>query len=166
MKDDILEPKSPSTHHERKNHQKRSSCREKKHTRSSGLHLRDILLPQPKLFIDSKHILSNRQRGHSIRVMRHTSDSLCALSGCERLPPSLGPTTASMYYRKVNVQRGMLLQWKNLRAAQSIISAVPSFSQHKVSHNPRTPKTLDHIPSGPKNKSSGLPYKSTRGSLM
>jgi hypothetical protein len=108
MKGNVLEPKSPSAHQEKKINKKGlplASSRGKKHTRTSSLHLRDILLPQPKLFIDSKHILSDRQRGHSIRVMWHTSDSLCALSGGERLPPSLGATTASVHYRKVIVQR-------------------------------------------------------------
>jgi hypothetical protein len=106
MKGNVLEPKSPSTHQEKSTKKVFLLLQVKeKHTRSSSLHLRDIFLPQPKLFIDSKHILSDRQRGHSIRVMWHTSDMLCALSGGERLPPSLGATTASVHYGKLIVQR-------------------------------------------------------------
>ena len=101
----VLEPKSPSTQQQKKINKKSLLEVEKRRTRSPSLHFRDILLPQPKLLIDSKHVLSDRQRSHSIGVMWHPSDSLRALSGGERLPPSLGATIASVHYRKVIVQR-------------------------------------------------------------
>ena len=139
-----------------------------KHTRSSSLHLRDILLPQPKLFINSEHILSDRQRSHSIRVMWNTSDGLCALSGGERLPPSLSATIASVHYRKVIVQRcatSMKECRKELTCSPVHHVSCALFRPTQNQLYPRTPKN-DHIPSGPKNRSSGLPYRSTKGSLM
>ena len=142
---------------------------EKKHTRSSGLHLRDILLSQPKLFIDSKHKLSNRQRGHSICVMRHTSDFLCTLSGGERLPPSLGTTITSMYYRKAFVQRyatSMKECRKELTGSPVHHISCALFQPTESAIIQERLKALDHIPSGPKNRSSGLPYRSTKGSLI
>ena len=54
---------------------------------STGLNLGDILLPKSKLLIKSEYILSDRQRGHSVGIMRNTTEAVCALSGGEGFPP-------------------------------------------------------------------------------
>ena len=54
---------------------------------STGLDLCNVLLPKAKLFVNSEYVLSDRQRGHSVGVMRDTAEFIRALSSGEGFPP-------------------------------------------------------------------------------
>lgn len=62
----------------------------------TGLHLRDILLAQPELFVDTQYILADRQGCHAVRVVGHPAELLCTLASCERLPPRFGSAFTCM----------------------------------------------------------------------
>ena len=66
-------------------------------TRTSGLHFGNVLLLQPKLFVDADNILSHRQGRHAVGVMRHSPKVFGTLSGGEGLPPGLGTTSTGMH---------------------------------------------------------------------
>lgn len=68
--------------------------------RSTRLDLRDILLPDTKLLVDTNDVLPDTKRGHAVRVVGDTTKVLCALSSREGLPPGLGTTVAGVHYRK------------------------------------------------------------------
>ena len=59
------------------------------HTRTTSLNLRNVLLPQTKLLVDTKHVLADGQRGHAVHVVGNTTERLGALASSERLPPSV-----------------------------------------------------------------------------
>ena len=58
---------------------------------TTSLNFGDVLLPKSELFINSEDILSNRQRGHSVGIMRDATELRRALSGGERFPPFSTP---------------------------------------------------------------------------
>ena len=66
-------------------------------TRTTRLHLRDILLPQAELLVDAQDILPNGQRGHAVRVVRNTAERLGALACGEGLPPGFCAAVAGVY---------------------------------------------------------------------
>ncbi len=68
-----------------------------KHTRPTGLDLRDVLLPQAELLVDTEQVLSDGQRGHAVDVVRDTAEQRRALAGGERLPPRLSTAVTRMY---------------------------------------------------------------------
>ena len=67
-------------------------------TRATSLHLRDVLLPQAELLVDTKHVLADGQGGHAVDVVRNTAEQLRALASGERLPPRLSAAVARMHY--------------------------------------------------------------------
>ena len=76
---------------------------------------------------------------------------------------------ATVHYRKVIVQR-YATSMKEFK--RTYVQPSPSWQLCPFSANTKSAiiqerlKTHDHIPSGPKNRSSGLLYRSTKGSLM
>ena len=60
-------------------------------TRTTGLHLRDVLLPQAELLVDTKYVLADGQGGHAVNVVRNTPKQLRALASGERLPHVSAP---------------------------------------------------------------------------
>ena len=66
-------------------------------TRTTSLDLGHVFLPETELLVDTQHVLSDRQRGHSIRVVRHTTKVLSALASGERLPPRFCAAITSMH---------------------------------------------------------------------
>lgn len=66
-------------------------------TRSSSLNFRDVLLLQPELLVDTDDILPNRQRGHPVGIVRHSSKKRSALASGERLPPSFCTAVAGVH---------------------------------------------------------------------
>ena len=67
-------------------------------TRTTGLHLRDVLLPQAELLVDTKYVLADGQGGHAVNVVRNTPKQLRALASGERLPPRLSTAVTCMHY--------------------------------------------------------------------
>jgi hypothetical protein len=116
---------------------------------ATDLDLGNVLLGQSVSSVESEKVLSNRQRGHTIDVVRDTTQGRGALSGSERLRPKLlirrmscnGTTQRRTFHQGAFLFRA----WKQ---AQSIRPAVFS--------------------SGPKNKTSGSfrPERSTIFSLI
>jgi hypothetical protein len=95
--------------------------------------------------------------------VRDTAESCGSLPCRERLPPRVCPTPLGVDYTQLDhsALSGPKLY---VRAAQSIISAVPSGNGPM---NTRTTKWIRICaPSGPKNRISGLLYRSTRRSLI
>jgi hypothetical protein len=131
--------------------------------RASRLDLCDVFFAQAELLVDSEDIMSDRNRSHAICVVRDTTESGSRLACREGLPPLICPTIASVDYNLLDCS---LLHKRNdhILAAQSIISAVPSEECIRNTENDKT--TRIYAPSGPKNRISGLLYKSTRRSLI
>ena len=63
--------------------------RQEKRTRTTSLHLRDVLLVQPKLLVDAEYILADGECRRAVHVMRDDAEQLGAIPGRERLPPRL-----------------------------------------------------------------------------
>lgn len=117
-----------------------SNWQRTEHTRPSSLHLGDVLLLQPELFIYTKDILSHRQGCHAVGVMRDPSEQCGTLSSSEWLPPSLSTTSPSVYCKQtISSVKGNCCGIKNkaIQAAQSIMSAVPSVELGMISTRPR-----------------------------
>lgn len=66
---------------------------------ATRLDFRDIFLAQSELLVDADNVLSNTQRSHAISIVRDTAEVLCALSGREGLPPSLGTAVTRVDWR-------------------------------------------------------------------
>ncbi len=94
--------------------------------RTSCLHFGDIFLPQSELLVNADNVLPYAERGHTVCVVWHTTEMLCALSSSERLPPGFGATVTSMYYNNSTSVTIFSAGVRCLRAAQSMRSAVPS----------------------------------------
>lgn len=89
-------------------------------TRSTSLHLGDVLLPQPEVLVDTEHVLPHGQTGHTVRVVRNTTEDLCILSGRERLPPR------SAARARVDCKRARTVQWRMREKVKECTYALPS----------------------------------------
>ena len=49
-------------------------------TRTTRLHLRDVLLAEAELLVDAKHVLADGEGRHAVHVVRDTAEQLGALS--------------------------------------------------------------------------------------
>ena len=93
--------------------------------RASRLDLCDVFFAQAELLVDSEDVLPDRNRSHTICVVRDTAECGSRLACRERLPKVICPTLASVDYKLLDCS---LPHTRNdhVLAAQSIISAVPS----------------------------------------
>ena len=130
---------------------------------TSRLDLCDVFFAQAKLLVDSEDVLPDRNRSHAICVVRDTAESGSRLACREGLPPLICPTIASVDYHLLDCSLPHK-RYGHVLAAQSIISAVPSEECIRNHRNDKTTRIC--APSGPKNRISGLLYKSTRRSLI
>ena len=67
-------------------------------TRTASLHLRDVLLPQSELLVDTQHILTDGERRHAVDIVWDTTKQFCTLPGGERLPPRISTTSTGVHY--------------------------------------------------------------------
>ena len=65
---------------------------------TSRLDLCDVFFAQAELLVDSEDELPDRNRSHAICIVRDTAESGSRFSCCERLPPIICPTLASVNY--------------------------------------------------------------------
>lgn len=93
--------------------------------RSACLDLCDILLAQAKLLVEPEDVLPDGYRGHAIRVVRDAAETGSSLARRERLPPGVCPARASVNCNRLGFP-ALQERKGHVRAAQSIISAVPS----------------------------------------
>jgi hypothetical protein len=93
--------------------------------RSACLDLCYIFLSQAKLLVEPEDVLSDRYRGHTIRIVRDAAETRSTLARRERLPPRVCTARASVDCNQLECST-IQEQKVHVRAAQSIISAVPS----------------------------------------
>lgn len=131
------------------------------------MHLGNILFTEAEMFVNSQDILPDRDRGHAVSIVRHTTQSVGTLASSEGHPPRVGAALLGMdckqtYSKKKNwVKDATTYELPNPSCRQCPLFTKPPISQNKECGN-----TSKCLPSGPKKSSSGLPYRSTRGSLI
>ena len=60
---------------------------------ATSLHLRDVRLLQAEVLVDAQHVLAHAERGHTVRVVRHTTQLRSGIACGERLPPRVRATS-------------------------------------------------------------------------
>lgn len=170
MTGNILEPKSPSTHREKKNQQKRLLQVEK----------RTYQVPQsaPSWYPSPSAQAVYRFQAH---IVGSTTKSFhtCHVAHLPQSLRSFRWWTTSTKSRHHDRERALsegncseACYFNERMQRRTYEQPSPSYQLCPLSANTKSAivqehlKTLYHIPSGPKNRSSGLPYKSTKGSLM